>query len=191
MVKPLFCGAQGVLVWEVGILRQRGLTIIYTGNGKGKTTAAMGQVMRAVGHGLTACVIQFIKGKWVTGEAKTCQAMPGVEFHTMGTGFTWKESPEATRQAAEHGWALAVEKIMSGVHDLVVLDELTYLVTYQLVAESTVLELIRHRPSHVHLVISGRDASSALIEAADLVTEMREIKHPYHLGVTARAGIEF
>lgn len=172
-------------------MQQRGLTIIYTGNGKGKTTAAMGQVMRAVGHGLTVCVIQFIKGKWATGEAKTCQAMAGVEFHTMGTGFTWKESPEATRQAAEQGWALAVEKIMSGVHDLVVLDELTYLVTYQLVAEATVLELIRQRPSHVHLVISGRDASLALIEAADLVTEMREIKHPYRLGVAARAGIEF
>lgn len=172
-------------------MARRGLTILYTGNGKGKTTAAMGQVMRAAGQGLTVCVIQFIKGSWVTGEAKACQDMAGVEFHAMGTGFTWKESPQETKQAAEIGWALAEQKIMGGSYDLVVLDELTYLINYKLVAESTILNLIHHRPSRVHLVITGREASAALIEAADLVTEMKEVKHPYAVGIKAQAGIEF
>lgn len=151
----------------------------------------MGQVMRAVGQGLTVCVIQFIKGTWSTGEAKTCAALDRVEFHVAGSGFTWKESPEETKQAAEAGWALAERKIMSGNYDLVVLDELTYLISYQLVDESSILELIRKRPSHVHLVISGREASSALIETADLVTEMKNIKHPYSSGIKAQAGIDF
>lgn len=172
-------------------MERRGLTILYTGHGKGKTTASMGQVMRAAGQGLNVCVIQFIKGAWLTGEAKTCADMPRVEFHSVGSGFTWKESPQETKQAATEGWALAEEKVMSGAYDLVVLDELTYLINYQLVAESSILTLIRNRPKHVHLVITGRDASSSLIAAADLVTEMKEVKHPYALGVKAQSGIEF
>lgn len=172
-------------------MAKQGLTIIYTGNGKGKTTASMGQVMRAIGQGLNVCIIQFIKGTWSTGEAKTCAALDKVEFHATGSGFTWKESPEETKRAAEAGWALAAEKIMSGDYDLVVLDELTYLISYQLIDESRILDMIRKRPSHVHLVISGRDASPALIKAADLVTEMKNIKHPYAIGVKAQAGIDF
>ena len=170
---------------------RRGLTILYTGNGKGKTTASMGQVLRAVGHGFKVCIVQFIKGKWATGEAKACAALDGVEFYAMGTGFTWREEPQETKRAAEAGWALAEEKVMGGGYDLVVLDELTYLIDYRLVDESRILDLIRTRPAHVHLVISGRGASPALVEVADLVTEMLEIKHPYHLGVKAQAGIEF
>jgi len=172
-------------------MERRGLTILYTGNGKGKTTAAMGQVMRAVGQGFKVCVIQFIKGDRTTGEAKTCATLARVEFHVMGSGFTWREAPEETKRAAEAGWALAEEKILGGGFDLVVLDELTYLITYQLVDESRILSLIRNRPSHVHLVISGRGASPALVEAADLVTEMQEVKHPYADGVKAQVGIEF
>ncbi len=172
-------------------MERRGLTILYTGNGKGKTTAAMGQVMRAVGQGLKVCVVQFIKGKWATGESNTCAALAGVEFYVMGSGFTWREDPQETKRAAEAGWALAEEKILGGGFDLVVLDELTYLISYQLVDESRILDLIRKRPRHVHLVISGREASPALVEAADLVTEMLEVKHPYASGVKAQAGIEF
>ena len=172
-------------------MNRRGLTILYTGNGKGKTTASMGQVMRAVGQGLNVCIIQFIKGTWLTGEAKTCADMPRTEFHSVGSGFTWKESPHETKQAAEAGWILAEEKVMGGAYDLVVLDELTYLVNYQLVAESHILALIRNRPSHVHLVISGRDASPSLLAVADLVTEMKEVKHPYAIGVKAQPGIEY
>ncbi len=172
-------------------MERRGLILLYTGNGKGKTTASLGQVLRAVGHGFRVCVIQFIKGGWPTGEAKACAALEQVEFHVMGSGFTWKQDPAETRRAAEAGWALAEEKILSGAYDLVVLDELTYLLTYQLVAEARVLEVIRKRPAQVHLVISGRDASPALIAVADLVTEMREVKHPYASGIKAQAGIEY
>lgn len=172
-------------------MERRGLILLNTGNGKGKTTAALGQVLRAVGHGLTVCVIQFIKGRWPTGEAKACAALPQVEFHVMGSGFTWKEKPEETKRAAEAGWSLAAEKILGGAYDLVVLDELTYLLTYRLVDEARILAVIRQRPARVHLVITGREASPALVAAADLVTEMREIKHPYAAGVKAQAGIEF
>jgi cob(I)alamin adenosyltransferase len=172
-------------------MERRGLTIVYTGNGKGKTTASLGQVVRAVGHGFKVCVIQFIKGSWPTGEAKACAALEQVEFHVMGSGFTWRQDPEETKRAAEAGWALAEEKIMGGGYDLVVLDELTYLIRYGLIDEGRILEVISKRPAKVHLVITGRDASPALIAVADLVTEMREVKHPYASGVKAQAGIEF
>lgn len=170
---------------------RHGLTILFTGNGKGKTTASMGQVLRAVGQGFKVCVVQFIKGSWTTGEAKACEALDRVEFHVMGRGFTWRQDPMETKRAAEVGWALAREKIMGGAFDLVVLDELTYLIRYQLIDESSILDVIRNRPPHVHLVISGRDASPALIEAADLVTVMKEVKHPYGAGVKAQVGIEY
>ena len=172
-------------------MERHGLTIVYTGNGKGKTTASLGQVVRAVGHGFKVCVIQFIKGSWPTGEAKVCTVLGGVEFHVMGSGFTWRQDREETRRAAKAGWDLAEEKISGGAYDLVVLDELTYLIHYGLIDESRILEVIRNRPAKVHLVISGRDASPALIAAADLVTEMREVKHPYASGVKAQAGIEY
>ncbi len=172
-------------------MERRGLTILYTGHGKGKTTAALGQVLRAVGHGFSVCVVQFIKGRWPTGEAKACASLAGVEFHVTGSGFTWKQSPEASRRAAEEGWAMAEGKIMSGAFDLVVLDELTYVINYGLVEEGRILEVIRRRPPRVHLVVTGRDASPALVREAELVTEMREVKHPYAEGVKAQPGIEF
>lgn len=172
-------------------MERRGLTLLYTGNGKGKTTASLGQVLRAVGHGFKVCVIQFIKGRWPTGEAKACEALGNVEFHIMGSGFTWREDPQETKRMAEAGWVLAAEKILGGEYDLVVLDELTYLISYGLVDEARILEVIRKRPVKVHLVITGRAASPGLVAAADLVTEMREIKHPYATGVKAQIGIEF
>lgn len=169
---------------------RQGLAILYTGKGKGKTTAALGQVLRAAGHGFSICVIQFIKGK-KTGESEACSSLSTVEFHVMGSGFTWSQSPEETRRAAESGWSLAEEKVSAGQYDLVVLDEVTYLIEHQLVEESRILKLIQGRPSHVHMVMTGRSASQGLIDAADLVTEMREIKHPYASGVKAQQGIEF
>jgi cob(I)alamin adenosyltransferase len=173
-------------------MQEKGLTIIFTGNGKGKTTAALGQVLRAAGHGQKTCIIQFIKGKWPTGEAQAFDKFTGLsEFHTMGSGFTWECSEQTTIDAADKAWSLAKEKVMSGNYDLVVLDELTYLVTYKLVAESDVLELIKKRPKKVNLVITGRNASPGLLEVADLVTEMRLLKHPYKKGIKARAGIEY
>lgn len=172
---------------------QQGLVIINTGNGKGKTTAAMGQVMRAVGHGMRVCVIQFIKSQEQTGEAMALRrGFPTlVEFHVTGSGFTWKQDMEQVRQAAMAGWQLAREKILSDAWEMVVLEELTYLISLGLLAEEEVLSLLAMRPKRLHVVITGRQASQGLIDHADLVSEMREIKHPYRKGIKARKGIEF
>ncbi len=171
----------------------QGLVIINTGHGKGKTTAAFGQALRAAGQGLKVCIIQFIKGQATTGEALAfTSAFPGqVELHLAGTGFTWQQDMETVKAAALAGWQLAREKILSDAYDLIVLDELTYLIGFGLVPEEEVITLFRARPQRLHLVITGRDASQGLIEYADLVTEMRAIKHPFQKGVKARKGIEF
>ncbi len=169
-----------------------GLVIVNTGDGKGKTTSAIGQAIRAAGNGFKVCFIQFIKGKWLTGEAKLLRGLDLIEFHTMGTGFTWlsEDKIEIIAKGRE-AWKLAEQKVMSGSYDLVVLDELTYLISYQIIPEDSLLELIRKKPAAVHLVITGRGASSGLIDAADLVTEMKQIKHPYKEGIKAQKGIEF
>lgn len=174
-------------------MTEQGLIIINTGNGKGKTTAALGQALRTAGHGFKVCIIQFIKGAWETGEAKALKAFPDlIEFHVKGSGFTWEEKNlEKVKQAAQEGWKLAQNKIMSNNYDLVILDELTYLIKYQIIKETEVLRLLKKRPGHLHIVITGRNASPGLIKAADLVTEMKEIKHPFSSGIKARKGIEF
>ncbi len=170
-----------------------GLTMLYTGDGKGKTTAALGLVLRAWGHGLRPCVIQFIKeerGRW--GETIAAERL-GIAWHAMGAGFTFRSSDlEIDRARALAGWRLAQEIIASGDYDLVVLDEFTYPVTYGWLPATEVIDWLReHRPPDLDLVITGRGASPELIAFADLVTEMREIKHPFHRGVRARRGIEF
>jgi len=170
-----------------------GLVLLHTGDGKGKSTAAFGQALRAAGQGLQVCIVQFIKGQFQTGEAKAFQALADkVEFHVKGSGFTWqqKDKEEVTR-VARQAFDFAREKIMSGRYDMVVLDELTYLITYGMVDEAEVLDMIRCRPAGLHLVITGRDASEKLVAAADLVSEVRMIKHPYDAGVKAQKGIEF
>lgn len=170
-----------------------GLLIVYTGNGKGKTTAALGQAMRAAGHGLKVCMIQFIKGSWPTGEGKfLSQCTDRLEFHVTGEGFTWEaDSPEKPALAAKAGWLLAEEKILSDQYDLIILDEVTYLNTYGYVSEIEMLELFRRRPKRLHLVLTGREAGAELLRVADLATEMREIKHPFKKGGKARKGIEY
>jgi cob(I)alamin adenosyltransferase len=171
----------------------QGLVIINTGHGKGKSTAAFGQALRAVGQGLKVCIIQFIKGQGKTGEALAfAAAFPNqIELHLAGTGFTWQQERETVKAAALEGWRLAGEKILSDAFDLIVLDELTYLIGFGIVSEEEVLALLRKRPKRLHLVITGRDASPGLVEYADLVTEMRAIKHPFQKGIKARKGIEF
>jgi len=171
----------------------QGLIIINTGHGKGKTTAALGQAVRAAGQGLKVCIIQFIKGQGKTGEALAfASAFPGqIELHLTGTGFTWQQDKETVKNAALAGWNLAKEKITSDAYDLVVLDELTYLIGLGILAEGEVISLLRSRPQRLHLVITGRDASQGLIEYADMVTEMRAIKHPFEKGIKAQRGIEF
>lgn len=172
---------------------KKGLLIVNTGEGKGKSTAAFGMVLRAWGRGFRICVIQFIKaetGQW--GEIKAAKKL-GIEWHTTGDGFTWlsKDMDETTARAL-HGWEIAQEKIASNQYDLIVLDEFTYTLHYGWLDADAVLDWLRlNRPPSLHLVITGRSAPEALIAQADLVTEMRLIKHPYDQGIKAQAGVEF
>ena len=172
---------------------KKGLLIVNTGDGKGKTTAALGMVLRAWGRGFRICVIQFIKaetGHW--GEIKAAKKL-GIEWHSVGDGFTWtSKDMDETAARALHGWEIAKEKIASNQYDLIVLDEFTYALHFDWLNTGEVLEWLRlNRSPSLHLVITGRSAPEALIEQADLVTEMRLIKHPYNQGILAQPGIEF
>lgn len=171
----------------------KGLLLVHTGDGKGKSTAAFGQALRAAGQGMNVCIVQFIKGKWRTGEARAFEALSDrVEFHVKGSGFTWQDDDrDKLISMAREAFEFARKKIMSGRFEMVVLDELTYLVSYNMVSEDEVLDLIRCRPAGLHLVITGRDASEGLIREADLVSEVRMVKHPYQAGIKAQRGIEF
>jgi cob(I)alamin adenosyltransferase len=172
---------------------KKGLLMVYTGKGKGKTTAALGLVFRALGHGVKVCVIQFIKGSWKYGELISAKRFADLlDFHVLGKGFTWKSKDiDKDIKAAQEAWAFAQEVIKSGEYGLVVLDELTYLVKYNMIAEDEVVVFLQNRPKDLHVVVTGRDAPASLIDAADLVTEMQEVKHPYHQGVKAQKGIEY
>jgi cob(I)alamin adenosyltransferase len=172
---------------------RHGLMIVNTGDGKGKTTAALGLLMRAAGRGMRVCMIQFLKsetGKW--GERRAAQQL-GIEWHQMGDGFTWTSKDlDATSERARRAWEFAQEKIQSGLYDLIVLDEFTYPLVFGWLKTAVVIDWLKqHRPGGLHLVITGRDAPSELIEYADLVTEMKAIKHPFGKGIKAQAGIEF
>ncbi len=171
-----------------------GLVIVNTGNGKGKTTAALGLALRAVGQGLKVAMVQFIKGSWKYGELKAPEFLPGFEIHPMGRGFVnlGADEPDPDDVAlARETLAAAREKVTSGRYDLVILDEVNYAVAYKLIPVEDVLALLKDRPPHVHVVLTGRDVRPEVVEAADLVTEMRELKHPYKKGVKAQKGVEF
>jgi cob(I)alamin adenosyltransferase len=174
-------------------MSRKGLLMVHTGNGKGKTTAALGLAFRALGHQLPVCVIQFIKGNWKYGELKTAERFTGLlDFHVVGEGFTWKSKDlDRDRKAAQDGWNLAKLLIAAGRHHLIILDEFTYAMKYDMVDEEEAMEVLRDRPEGLHVLVTGRDAPARLIEIADLVTEMREIKHPYRTGVKAQKGIEW
>ncbi len=171
----------------------KGILAVFTGNGKGKTTAALGLAFRALGHGHRVSVIQFIKGNWTSGEHLFARDVsPLIEFHVMGKGFTWKSENLAEDTAlALKGWQLAADTIAKNAHNLVILDELTYLIRYNMVSEEEVLDVLSRRPREMHVVVTGRHASPRLIDLADLVTEMVEIKHPYANGIAAQKGFEF
>lgn len=172
---------------------ERGLIIVHTGKGKGKTTAALGMVCRMIGHGKRVAVIQFIKGAMHTGEAVVFDAFPAqVEFRPMGEGFTWDTQDRARDVAvAMEAWAAAKARISDPAIDMVVCDELNIALRYDYVPLSDVLEALAARPEGKHVVITGRNAPEDLIEVADLVTEMEALKHPFRSGVKAQAGIEF
>lgn len=172
---------------------EKGLLIVYTGNGKGKTTAALGMALRAAGHDLRVLILQFIKGAWNYGELDSIKRLGSVEIQPLGTGFTWqKENLEEDRRLAESGWQKAAVEISRGAYDMIILDELNYVLSYGLLSVNLVLDAIKRRPANLHLVVTGRNAPEELLAAADLVTEMRNIKHPYHdQGVSAQKGIEY
>jgi cob(I)alamin adenosyltransferase len=172
--------------------KRKGLLVVYTGHGKGKTTAALGMVFRALGRGMRVTMVQFIKGKWKTGERLFAEKLPELRFHVMGLGFTWESDDLAKdKAAARAAWETAKNEIVSGDRDLVVLDELTYTFHYDFLELDDVLETLRKRPPHLHVVVTGRNAPAALIEAADLVSEMTLVKHPFDSGVEAQLGVDF
>jgi len=170
----------------------RGLLTVYTGDGKGKTTAALGIAFRALGRDLPVAVVQFIKGKWKTGERSFAERLPGLTFDVMGLGFTW-ESDDLSRDkaAARAAWDRARAMIAEGKHAFVILDELTYVLNYGFVPVEEVLDAVRTRPPHVHVVITGRSAPEPIVAAADLVTEMKSVKHPFEKGIRAQPGLDY
>lgn len=177
---------------------KKGLVIVNTGNGKGKTTAAMGLVLRSAGNRMNVLVVQFIKGNWKTGEQESLKALADqVEFIRTGRGFTIDDlrDPRVTQEeherSAAEGFTQARDKMLSGAYQVVVLDEILGSIRANLVSLDDVLDLIREKPPEVHLVLTGRGAPPEIVELADLVTEMTEIKHPYSQGVAPQRGIEF
>lgn len=170
----------------------RGLVVVNTGDGKGKTTAALGILMRAWGQGLRVVMLQFVKsrdGGW--GELEAARRL-GVEVVPLGDGFTWGSADlEGDRALARECWDRCRAAIEGGEYDVVIADEMTYCLTFGWLDVEEVLGVLRHRPAGEHVVITGRHAPRSLVEFADLVTEMREVKHPYRSGVTAQRGIEF
>jgi cob(I)alamin adenosyltransferase len=168
------------------------LVLVNTGNGKGKSSAAFGVMLRAVARDWKVAVVQFIKGSdWKVGEEKIGRQL-GVEWHALGGGFTWDSDDQSADIAlAQAAWAQAAALIASGEYNLVILDEVTYLSTWGWVPTEEIVAAIVNRPPHVSLVITGRDAAEEIIAVADTVTEMREIKHAYTAGINAKRGIDF
>lgn len=176
--------------------RKKGLLIVHTGNGKGKTTAALGMLVRALGHGFPCAVVQFIKGGQPTAEVILAQvaAVSGgsLSWDRCGEGFTWRtRDREADRKHAEVGWALVQRHISNPGLRFLLLDELNIVLQKGFLDTPRILEGLRARHPGLHVVVTGRDAPEQLLEAADLVTEMREVKHPFKAGIKAQAGIEF
>ena len=172
---------------------EKGLLIVHTGKGKGKSTAAFGMVMRAIGHGMNVAVVQFVKGKWETGErAVLARFEDQVTIATMGEGFTW-ETQDRQRDiaAARAAWDRAKALIANTRYRLVVLDELNIVLRYGYLPVDEVIAALANRPQGTHVVVTGRNAKEELIDAADLVTEMTLVKHPFRAGVKAQPGIEF
>lgn len=173
-----------------------GLVIVYTGNGKGKTTAALGMALRAVGYNHKICLIQFIKGSWPYGEMVSVKRLePELELIIAGKGFVGIIDDESPREdhikIAKQALQISKEKILSGAYNIVILDEVNYAINLGLIDVKDVLELIKSKPENLNLVLTGNHAKQEIIDLADLVTEMKEIKHPYKSGIKAKKGIDF
>lgn len=170
----------------------RGLVLVHTGDGKGKSSSAFGVIIRALGWGQRVGVVQFIKGKWITGERQFFDKLGTVDWHTMGEGFTWDtQDRERDIAAAEAAFSQAREMMASGDYDLIVLDEINIVLRYDYLSVETVLEALKSRSDRTSVVLTGRDAKPELCDYADLVSEMREVKHPFKAGIKAQRGIDF
>ena len=172
---------------------ERGLLIVHTGKGKGKSTAAFGMVMRCLGHGLRVGVVQFVKGRWETGERGLLERFPElVTINTMGMGFTWETQDRARDiAAARAAWEQAKALMADPTYKLLLLDEINIVLRYDYLPIAEIVETLKSRRPDLHVIVTGRNAKPELIEAADLVTEMTMVKHPFRSGVKAQAGIEF
>lgn len=175
-----------------GLRPPRSLVVVNTGDGKGKSSAAFGVMLRGVARGWRVVVLQFVKsGDWKVGEEAIGRQL-GVEWHTLGEGFTWDSANlDHDKATARRAWELAAGVIAAGEHELVILDELTYLCTWGWIDTADVVAAIRDRPEKVNIVITGRDAPAEIVAVADTVTEMREIKHAYRAGLAAKRGIDY
>lgn len=176
--------------------KQKGLVIVHTGGGKGKSTAAFGMAIRSLGQGMKVGIVQFIKGAIATGESAFIEKMSAsgwpIEMHTMGEGFTWKtQDRQRDIEVAMKGWEKAVQLIRDPTIDLVVLDEINIATKYDYVPASVVVEELKRKREMLHVVLTGRNASADVIEIADLVSEMKVIKHPYAHGIQPQKGVEF
>lgn len=170
----------------------KGLMVVLTGNGKGKSSSAFGMLARSVGHGLNCAVVQFIKGVWETGEHLMFQDHPQVEFHVMATGFTWDtQDRDKDIEAAESTWAEAARLLQDESIDVIVLDELTYMLTYGYLDKQSVLDALANRPEMQHVIVTGRNASPELVELADTVAELESVKHAFDSGVKVQKGIDY
>lgn len=174
----------------------KGLIVVFTGDGKGKSSAALGIALRAFGHNMFISIVQFVKSQTPTGESRAAERLkPEIEFISLGKGFVTVQSDNlplaAHKQAAAEALTLAKQRMLSGAWDILVLDEINIAVQLGLLDIADVLDLVRNKPPHLHLILTGRGAHPDLITVADMVTEMRDIKHPYDNGVPAQKGIDF
>lgn len=171
---------------------EKGLIIVNTGDGKGKSTAAFGTLARALGHGMKAGVVQFIKSPGDYGEISFFKDRAKIDWYVVGRGFTWNsEDIEKDKEVARKGFETTVEMIDSDDYNLIVLDEITYLTNYKFIDIEELIEVLKHKPERLNIILTGRDADPKLIEIADTVTEMRKVKHCFDKGVKAKKGIEF
>jgi cob(I)alamin adenosyltransferase len=172
--------------------KKKGLIIVNTGNGKGKTTAALGVALRACGYGMKVTMLQFFKGKWKYGELRSAPKLETLEIRPMGHGFTWESKDiEVDKRMVREAWQAASAEILSGKYDLVILDEINYALHYGFLPVEDVVDFLKKKPPMLHVILTGRNAKPEVIEIADMVTEMREIKHPFNEGIVAQKGIEF
>ena len=173
--------------------RRKGLILVNTGEGKGKSSSAFGMVFRAAGWGMKVCVIQFIKGQWKTGEQEAAKKFDNIEWHSLGDGFTWDtKNPEQDIKTSREIWEFCKEKIRSAEYDVVVLDEINYCCGYNWLSGEEIASFLREaKPSWMHVILTGRDAAKEVIEVANTVTEMKMVKHAFAEGIKAEQGIEF